>query len=82
MPSFRFGPGGVFCEILFFKVFSSPRARVAHLHAVQPLLQRLQHPLHLLRGRRHVPLRHVFVLPLAVAAVAYRSLPPHGWVVG
>lgn len=86
----------VFCLIsrlcsrcmLFFKTGASSARRehkvdkVAHLHVVQPLLQRLQHPLHLLRGRGDVPLCHVFVLPMAVAAVASGSVPPHGWVVG
>lgn len=77
-----FDPSAVFSGQLFFKSRRLLVDEVAHLHVVQPVLQRLQHPLHLLRGRGDVPLRHVFVRPLVVAAVASRSLPPHGRVVG
>lgn len=59
-----------------------PSPFVTHLQIVQPLLQRLQHSLHLLRRGRYVPRCHVFILPLVVDAVPpVGSLPPHGAVV-
>ena len=48
---------------------STFRRSSSHLQVLQPVLQRVQHPLHLLRRRAHRPRRRVFTLPLVVVVV-------------